>query len=248
MNNLKQIKIEVTMDYDKFKFLDNNREVYTNKKHFKDLEKSMLTTGHIYSKPINVNDKFEIIDGQNRFMVCKKNNLPVYYIVTNLNKNDIYSLQIAKQWTSEDYLKSYCMQEKPCYLTIQNILKEHERINLAFILRFINSGSGATYDAYRNGSLTISGKELDKIYQGIELCKILFDKTKSEFIYYGYFVHAINTLINLPNFDFKTCKNKFSVYGHKLIRQADSKNTVKHLVEIYNMRNKNPLIIQYGKK
>ena len=85
-HNLKKIKrsgvvqkdINYTSNYGMFKFLDQNRE--TMDKHIADLAASIKESGQIHA--IVVNDKFEIIDGQNRFKACKLLGVPVMYIIS----------------------------------------------------------------------------------------------------------------------------------------------------------------------
>jgi len=59
-------KIFITNDYGKFKKLKGNRTLKKNKS----LENSIARSGILV--PIEVNEQFEILDGQNRFEIAKK--------------------------------------------------------------------------------------------------------------------------------------------------------------------------------
>ena len=71
------MEIFKTQDYSKFKFLSYNRAVGSNKKLSKSIEIANLTP----VCPIIVTPDMEIIDGQNRFEVCKSKEMPIYYVV-----------------------------------------------------------------------------------------------------------------------------------------------------------------------
>lgn len=75
MGNIKGYIYE-TNEYGLFKNLSGNRFV----DHSGKIAESMKERGLLLA-PIIVNEKKEIIDGQNRFEACKKLNLPVYYVI-----------------------------------------------------------------------------------------------------------------------------------------------------------------------
>lgn len=54
-------KLYETKDYSKFKFLKGNRAIKEKRSLIESIEKSGILV------PIDVNEKFEIIDGQTRF-------------------------------------------------------------------------------------------------------------------------------------------------------------------------------------
>jgi len=98
--------LRVTTDYKKFKFLDGNRKI--DPAHIKKLEAKMKENKLF--NVIIVNEKFEIIEGQHRFIVCQNNNLPINYIVVNgygINEVQTYNTNI-KVWRSNDFANCYC--------------------------------------------------------------------------------------------------------------------------------------------
>lgn len=90
-----------TNDYKKFKFVDGNRDVGKTSV----LKKSIKENGW-YRQPILVNEKFEIIEGQHRFVVCRDLGLPIEYIVqTGLQAKDCAPLNVGrKNWRTKDYV------------------------------------------------------------------------------------------------------------------------------------------------
>lgn len=104
MADKKVTTVYQTDDYGKFKIIDGNRPI----DHAKKIIESIKEIGMLW-QPILVNERFEIVDGQGRFLAMKTLKLPVIYIkqdgltireVRYLNKN-------ATNWKVEDYIHSY---------------------------------------------------------------------------------------------------------------------------------------------
>ena len=57
-----------------------------------------------------VNEKFEIIDGQHRFLISQELKLPINYIISkNYGLNEVQILNAnMKNWTIVDYVNGYC--------------------------------------------------------------------------------------------------------------------------------------------
>lgn len=92
-----------TKNYNRFNFIESNREINDN--NVKKIEKSILEIG--LQVPIVVNDNYEIIEGQHRFIALRRNNLVVPYIISNLaSEENIAGLQESKKWTALDFCKS----------------------------------------------------------------------------------------------------------------------------------------------
>jgi hypothetical protein len=97
-----------TRDYDQFKLIQNNRE--TNRGHVENLKRAFEERGNLTAiQPILVNENFEIIDGQHRFIASKELDLPVYYSMqTGLGIADARQMNILhKTWNTDDYAHSY---------------------------------------------------------------------------------------------------------------------------------------------
>lgn len=71
-------KVYETYDYDKFHIMEKgNRDIDHDKKIALSMKEDFLFS------PILVNEKMEIIDGQNRFFASKALGKPIYYIIKN---------------------------------------------------------------------------------------------------------------------------------------------------------------------
>ena len=99
------IQVHTTLDYGKFKILQGNRDV--NNLHVKRLEQSISKNNLLTI--ITVNENYEIIDGQHRFNVLRKLELPINYVIAKgygLNEIQILNANM-KNWSNEDYLAGY---------------------------------------------------------------------------------------------------------------------------------------------
>ena len=112
-----------TDDYSRFKFFKYNRTVGTNK----NIEKSIEVVDMTECCPIIVTPDFYIIDGQNRFDICKKKGKSIYYIVYNGNPElAMVALNTSTRvWRQEDWLHYYVSKESCCYVAMQYLMDKH---------------------------------------------------------------------------------------------------------------------------
>ena len=99
-------KVYSSQDYDSFSFITGNRNI--NKLHLGKLRSSMMDM--YIPVPIVVNEFLQIIDGQHRFMVCKEENLPLYFVmIEGLGLSDVQKInELMKIWTAEAFMDCYC--------------------------------------------------------------------------------------------------------------------------------------------
>ena len=101
--------MEKTKDYDKFSFLGLNRRL--NRRCINALKSSILKNGYI-GNPIIVNDKYEILDGQHRFVALKESGLEVPYKIIENDYDTIIDLNTTQHnWGIEDYINFYCEKD-----------------------------------------------------------------------------------------------------------------------------------------
>jgi hypothetical protein len=127
MNNLKNEpmvsnQVHTTTDYARFVILAGNRK--PNDIHVKRLSNS-FKKNYLFS-PILINEKWQIIDGQHRFLAAKELGLPIYYIIVpgyGLNEVQILNTN-SSNWKKEDYLKAYCDLGVENYLKMNQFMQE----------------------------------------------------------------------------------------------------------------------------
>lgn len=178
-----------TKNYKMFKRLDENRDV----DHVNKVVKSIKKVGFV-PVPIIVNEKNEIIDGQNRFEACQKLGLPVYYIsVDGLNIDHCRSLNIGQSnWKMKDYIKSYA-QHNPSYSYLLHLMRQFPQFTPRVIAvatgSFGVTGGGHT-QSINEGRYTCSPADYNKAYVFLSYLKELLPTIqkipgKNEYVHLG---------------------------------------------------------------
>lgn len=116
--------IYVTNNYDLFSLLETNRTIKKNKK----LELSILEKGIL--RPIAVNSLMQVIDGQHRYSIARKYNLPLpYYVTMNKEMDDIIEINnTVHRWGLKDYINKYVEEGNIEYINLQKIMNRQAKI------------------------------------------------------------------------------------------------------------------------
>lgn len=160
-----------TTDYGKFKVLCGNRFV----DHSDMIVESIKSVG-LLNSPIIVNDKYEIIDGQNRFDACRKLNLPIRYIIEpDYGINECIAMNsVSKNWHIADYVKCYADLGNPHYkYASEACMKYGDKLNITTVLAIISGNiSFVPKKEIRSGLFTVGERGCD-FYDGLldYLCK-----------------------------------------------------------------------------
>lgn len=139
-----KIRIQETTDLSIFKSLPHNRPVVQS--HVIRLAGSMSTRPHLRpARPVLVNEKYQVIDGQHRLKASELNGQSVYFmVVEELTIDDARLLNaLQRTWSLLDYAYSYASSKIPAYV---QFVKNYEARELppSVILEFMtNSGSKA---------------------------------------------------------------------------------------------------------
>lgn len=114
-----------TNNYDMFSLLETNRRISKNKK----LEHSILKKGVL--RPIAINSKMQIIDGQHRYSIAKKYKLTLpYYVSMNKEMNDIIEINnTVHKWTLNDYINKYTADGNIEYIKLKKLMNSHRKIS-----------------------------------------------------------------------------------------------------------------------
>lgn len=112
-----------TDDYAVFKFFEFNRTAGTNT----NIEKSIQLVDMTPYCPIIVTPDYRIIDGQNRFVVCKKNGLPIYYVVYDGDPEcAMIALNTATRlWRQDEWLHYYVSKGYPNYIAMKFLMEKY---------------------------------------------------------------------------------------------------------------------------
>lgn len=242
-----QIKIFETTDYDQFKKILGNRTL--ERGHIAKLTKSILKNNMLAQNPILVNADMEVIDGQHRLEVAKANKLSIYYtIVMPGTLKEVQQLNFAqKQWTMEDYFKSYCELKNPHYLKLRDFIKDTglSISNAGLLIGNTNRNIAVFTESrasFKMGKFTITNFERGERFKGyfedlqpyIKEARINNDR---QFI---ACLIKIDNLIDEGLLDWNRMLEKFIQSGYKIERMFRARDYLRFFEDVYNFKIKNP--------
>lgn len=241
---MNDIQVHTTKDYSLFKFLNGNRDV--NHLHIarlkESIKKNYLTT------IIMVNDKFEIIDGQHRFIICQELKLPINYIIQkNYGLNEVQILNAnMKNWQTQDYLDGYCDLGLKDYLIYRDFVKDYGFQNQIAMLLLSGQYSNGTEKnnislQFKTGNFKVI--DLEKAKKIAE--KLLMIEPYYEGFLRRSFVLAMYSMFNNERFEFTEFLSKLKTQPTAL-QDCTSITQYKVLIEeIYNYRRREKINLRY---
>ena len=154
-------RIYTTSNYDIFKTLVDNREVRT--KTTRKIINSINEVGYIIN-PIIVNEKMEIIDGQNRLEALKQLGMPVDYIVAEgTNVKHCRALNINQSnWTTLDWIRSYASGGDDNYQNLLKLIEEFPDMKLQVIAYATSGMFGGVNTEFIRGKFICGNAEYEK--------------------------------------------------------------------------------------
>jgi hypothetical protein len=238
------MKIQFTTQYGKFGFIGGNRQV--NKANLNSLRKSMEE--EMLMSPIIVNEKYEIIDGQHRFLVRKEMGKEIPYIIMHgYGLKQVHTLNsVAKIWGNKEYLDGYADLGNVNYIKLKEFKQKHRLdITSAFSLLKNSTFSGNHEKMYefRNGDFSLT----DAQFQQAEFIMVVINQIHK--LYSGakrkQFIYAIIRLMKNPNFDPALLINKLTYQRTKLVDCSKVEQYISLIEEIYNYRSRTPVSLRY---
>lgn len=187
-------------DYGLFKTLQYNRKVISG--HVSRLMEVLKgNPDGLKDRPILVNEKMEIIDGQHRFEAVKKLGYPVYYTVgEGLSHQDAQKFNaLQRNWTPLDYAKSYSEAGNDNYT---QYLEFRKRIGVTHVVTAMylsgNMSIGEYPQVFRLGKFKVLDKSLSDL-QGQQLVEV--GEVVPDFWRRKEFGVAFFTLLKHPGYD-----------------------------------------------
>ena len=167
MSNSKVV-IKTTVKYSMFNAQGGNRAVLA--KNVEKVEAKILAENLLMYHPILVDADLNVIDGQHRLEVAKRNNLELSYIIMN-NTAGLATTQAinttGKPWTVKDLLQSYCTLGNNDYLRFREIVKAYKFISVSQLIGLLNSSG---QNDFKDGKLDMKrAPELIKVLDRIKL-------------------------------------------------------------------------------
>lgn len=213
-----EIKIYETTDYDMFRQMLGNRDIKGESK----IVNSIKKVGYIMN-PIIVNEKYEVIDGQNRLEALKSLELPVYFTIQEgLDIEACRSLNIGQtNWTTDDYIYSYADEGNKNYRRLASLMTEFQKeFGLQGIVAMakpytLNEGGGLGNARLKDGDFKMTQEEYEfavmRLNSARDLGYVAFCKRKKlnartywacvSYIYQNQEVNAKDVIESLQQFE-----------------------------------------------
>ena len=227
-----------TRDYNLFCTINGNRTL--NQPNLKRLVKSM--SSNYLMNPIIVNEKYQIIDGQHRFEVCKKLELPIRFILINgYGLDEVKTLNaISNNWRFDDFVQCYVQLGNPNYTTLQDF-KNKYKLPDSITLNLLSESKGQmgsdTRLLFNNGKFKVKNlKKAEELAEKINKVHALFDKAKST-----TFLKALLKAMKIEDFKITIFISKLKMNSAKMVHCTNEKDYLKVMEDIYNYKNRNKI-------
>jgi hypothetical protein len=240
-----EIKVYTTRDYSLFKTLGGNRSI--NQLHLIRLKKSMQENPLITI--IQVNEKFEIIDGQHRFLASQELNLPIYYIISKnygLKEVQIFNNTVQK-WSIESYINGYADYGYEDYVMYRDFVSKYKFTATTAIL--LLSGSHSNGD----DELSASKKFKNGLFKvkNFQLASEMADKLYIIKPYYAgflnrYFILAMYSMFRNNNFNFFEFMSKLKLQPTALKACANTTQYKSLIEDIYNYKRREKVNLRFA--
>ena len=220
-------KIIQTKDYNKFNTFKENRPI--NLKHVKNLIDSIKKFGLL--EEITINENYEIIDGQHRFLALKELFLPIEAKVKKgYNLDSVIPCNLTRiGWSLKDFLNYYARMGIKDYLLLEDVLSLEKELSITSTIYLYHKTGKCSIPEYKNGKYEIDvayGNYLRNILTELE--PIMFKNA-----YHQKFARPLTTIIkNNKNFNLKRLKSQAKKY--KINIYSTQIDTYKGIIEIYN--------------
>lgn len=217
--------------YEDFKLIIGNRKRHNNKQ-MSLLEKSMKENGQLM--PAIINEKWEIIDGQNRYLICSKLGIPFKFIQQNgLRLKDVQAINNSNTvWSTKDFLESYVAQGNSNYINVKKFWTMFPELTLMNIRVML--GDKRASHVFERGELRVKPSD---VKTGEKLARALRDVKK---FYPGYnrrsFVIAYLKCLNLEQFSHEQFIQKLGMNRSALFDCVNTGAYLDCIENVYNYR------------
>jgi uncharacterized protein YggU (UPF0235/DUF167 family) len=241
------MQIQKTTKYDLFKVVKGNRTL--NKGHLNNLSVSVMQNNLLEYNPIIVNKRMEVVDGQHRLEVAKRNGLPIYYVVAEKsNLNDVQSLNSAQKiWGMQDYIDSFIAKGNENYEVLDLFIKTYELPVSTSVSLLSGHGGGrehAVLQQFKRGEFVVTTMRAGEDFANkINDIRIFCEKgvgTSAYFIRACISIHKKNTFNKA--FSHEQLVKKFGVWKKKITRFGAEKDYLRLFEEVYNFKSKSEYV------
>lgn len=238
--------IEKTRDYNKFKLRADNRPVL--QAQLTKLKDSIRAKNMLEFRPILVNAKMEVIDGQHRLEAAKELGVDIWYqIEKELQGKDMIALNVSKSWTISDYINYHAVNGNIHYKKLQEFTKRHAiRINVAvdMMVGRDHAGRGKLMGGEFVFQEEYSDTQIEIALRTIDIINKYCTERDSLFVNSARFWRALIRLINDPVFREDKWILNLKKQSGKVCAKANFREYCSMLQEIYNWSNRQPVDLE----
>lgn len=232
--------MEKTTNYDMFKFREDNR-AQINQSHVKRLAESIKARNLLQMRPIIVNGKMEVIDGQHRLLAAKMLGVEIFYKVEQtLGIMDMLAMNCAKAWGIQDYVNFFVQNGHQEYIKLSDFAKKNQ-LDMRTAYSLTTARSKANFSAFKQGKFIFNNdvyaSEVDIIWRTIDYIKRINGTTTAQYLKTTKFWNAMIKLVRSAGFDeYKFFDNLVKLIDKCAVR-ATSDGYCKMLQDIHNWKN-----------
>lgn len=240
--------INQTTNYDLFKKHSGNRKI--EETNVKALIKSIEQKNLLEFRPILVNAKMEILDGQHRLEAAKRLEVPIYYEQSaNLTASDIPLLNIQRAWSAQDCCNHYAAEGVEQYVFLKSFIDKH-KIHFSTALQILIGRTQMNIVEFKKGQFKMPNRvdlsEIEELMHKVnKAINFILEKsgspTKFNYLKSTRFYMAAMSFLQIKAVDFDIFMDKLSM-RLDLVRNCPSSLTYINMFKtIYNYKNRNPI-------
>lgn len=235
MDGVQEGIVQHTADYDKFSLIASNRDIY--KPHVQKLVNSFEQHPDIArTRPILVNERYEIIDGQHRYEALKELKKPIYYIIERgLTIQDAQRLNsVQRNWTVADFARSFALTGNEQYIQYLELMEEYQFPHMVLMAYAAGYQRHAATRDFKEGRFKLM-KDRKTMRQRLDMLKELtavYPPTLKS----GQLCMALLEAFKNETFDWEHFYEKFKNFGEaQLSNFTGTRNDwLRQLENIYN--------------
>lgn len=232
-NTIVRNVVQSSTDYDQFQFIDANRELARG--HIETLKNAFEEVGNLTRvQPILVNDQYQIIDGQHRFIACKELGLPIYFtMVDGLGVREARSMNILhKNWDSDDFARSYALTGDTNYQTYLDLKDDYGFAHSILLYAINGTDIKGSFKGFREGNLVIG--DLPTIRKRLDILASIGEHTS--LVSNREFGQSIIRISETEGYDHKRMLTKLAAHADTLKRMGTMEDNIRQLEDVYNYK------------
>lgn len=238
------IQVECTKDYSQFSLFSQQRELRPDLAA--KIQASMRKRGFKATRPIEVNDKMEIVDGQHRYQAAKNLGLPIYYVVDNGSSvEDIREMASATAaWSFNDYVTSRIRQgDDDCKRVAE--LRELSGLGWSAFIYACFTDSERVRLEIRAGKFDLTETKQHDIIEFLTTFEVF--KPLCSFWTQRNFTLACAAMFAHKDYDHRQMQQRLEYQSTRLVRCANASQYLKMLEGIYNYRSHSAHLVDFSR-